>query len=64
MGPADLDAAWVAGEVSPDHGFSLVDRSSFAVMQRLGVNRAIALEADFATLRFGPRRDRALEEIR
>lgn len=62
--PADLDAAWRIGEAFPDQEFSLVDRTSFAVMERLGVHRAIAFDDDFAVYRFGPRRDRAFELLR
>lgn len=62
--PADLDAAWRIGEAFPDQSFSLVDRTSFAVMERLGVHRAVAFDDDFAVYRFGPRRDRAFELLR
>ena len=62
--PADLDAAWRIGEAFPDQAFSLVDRTSFAVMERLGVHRAIAFDDDFAVYRFGPRRERAFEVLR
>jgi uncharacterized protein len=58
---ADLDAAWVIGERFSDQEFSIVDRTSFAAMERLGVHRAIAFDDDFAVYRFGPRRDRAFE---
>ncbi|MGH9334113.1 MAG: type II toxin-antitoxin system VapC family toxin, partial [Vicinamibacteria bacterium] len=37
---ADLHAAWVISESFPDQDFSIVDRTSFAVMQRIGVLRA------------------------
>ncbi len=62
--PADLDAAWRIGEAFPDQEFSLVDRTSFAVMERLGVGRVIAFDDDFAVYRFGPRHDRAFELLR
>lgn len=62
--PADLDAAWRIGEAFPDQQFSLVDRTSFAVMERLGVHRAVAFDDDFAVYRFGPRRERAFEVLR
>ena len=32
---ADLERAWAIGEAFPDQDFSIVDRTSFAVMQRL-----------------------------
>lgn len=62
--PADLEAAWSIGEAFPDQGFSMTDRTSFAVMLRLGVHRAASLDKDFAVFRFGPRRDRAFEIVR
>ncbi len=62
--PADLDAAWRIGEAFADQGFSLVDRTSFAVMERLGVHRAVAFDDDFAVYRFGPRLERAFEVLR
>lgn len=62
--PADLEAAWSIGEAFPDQGFSLTDRTSFAVMLRLGVHRAASFDKDFAVFRFGARRDRAFEIIR
>ncbi len=62
--PPDLDAAWAIGERFVDQSFSIVDRASFAVMERLGVHRAIAFDDDFAVYRFGPRRERAFEVLR
>lgn len=62
--PVDLENAWAAGEVFADQRFSLVDRTSFAVMQRLGVHRVISFDDDFAIFRFGRKRDRAFEMMR
>ena len=59
VGAPDLEAAWVIGEAFPDQDFSLVDRTSFAVMLRLGVETAITLDSDFSVYRFGRRRERA-----
>lgn len=64
VGAVDLEVAWAIGEAFPDQDFSIVDRTSFAVMQRLGVLRAATLDDDFAVYRFGPRRDRAFEVVR
>ncbi len=61
---ADLDVALAIGEGFPDQDFSIVDRTSFAVMQRLGVFRAASLDEHFAIYRFGRNRDRALEIVR
>lgn len=61
---SDLDVAWVIGENFPDQDFSIVDRTSFAVMQRLGVHRVATFDNDFAIFRFGQRRDRAFDVVR
>lgn len=59
--PADLDAAWRIGEAFADQDFSLVDRTSFAVMERLGLGKVVTFDDDFAIYRYGPRRQRAFE---
>jgi len=41
-----------------------VDRTSFAVMRRLGLERAASLDDDFAIFRFGPNRRRAFTVVR
>ncbi|MDP2956241.1 MAG: PIN domain-containing protein [Longimicrobiales bacterium] len=64
VGSADLQAAWTLGRDFPDQDFSLVDRTSFAVMERLGVHRAASFDDHFAVYRFGPRRSRAFEIVR
>jgi predicted nucleic acid-binding protein len=61
---ADLEAAWVIGEAFPDQDFSIVDRTSFAVMERLGLTRAASFASHFAVYRFGRNRDRAFEILR
>lgn len=61
--PRDVEAAWAIGLGFPDQDFSIVDRTSFAVMERLGVNRVATFDSDFAIYRFGPRRDRAFEIV-
>lgn len=61
---ADLEAAWSIGAMFPDQDFSIVDRTSFAVMERLGMRRAASFDDDFAVYRFGRRRDRAFEVVR
>jgi predicted nucleic acid-binding protein len=61
---ADLEAAWAIGEAFPDQDFSLVDRTSFAIMERLGIMRVASFDDDFAIYRFGRNRDRAFEVIR
>lgn len=64
VGPADLEAAWAIGQLFHDQDFSIVDRTSFAVMVRLGVHRVTSFDDDFAIYRFGPRRDKAFEILR
>jgi predicted nucleic acid-binding protein len=43
---------------------SLVDRTCFAVMQRLAVHRVASFDAHFAVYRFGPDRRQAFEVLR
>ena len=64
VGAADLEAAWEIGISYRDQDFSIVDRTSFSVMQRLGVERVASLDNDFAVFRFGPGRRRAFTLIR
>jgi predicted nucleic acid-binding protein len=54
VGSADLEAAWQIGASYADQDFSIVDRTSFAVMRRLGIERAASFDKDFAVFRFGP----------
>lgn len=61
VGPADLEAAWAVGLTFPDQDFSLADRTSFAVMERLGIERVAAFDPAFSVFRYGPKRDRAFE---
>lgn len=60
----DLEAAWAIGQAFPDQDFSIVDRTSFAVMERLGVSRVASFDDDFAIYRYGRNRDRAFEVLR
>jgi predicted nucleic acid-binding protein len=59
--PGDLDAAWRMGEAFPDQDFSIVDRTSFAVMERLGITTAASFDSHFWIYRYGPRRQHAFE---
>jgi predicted nucleic acid-binding protein len=61
---ADLEAAWAIGEKFADQDFSIVDRTSFAVMERLGVTRVASFDDHFAVYRYGRNRDRAFEILR
>lgn len=60
----DLDVAMQIARAFADQRFSLVDRTSFAVMERLGITRAVTFDDDFAIYRFGPRGERAFELVR
>ena len=53
---ADLESAARIHDAFPDQGFSIVDRTSWSIMQRLGVRDAISFDRDYAIYRFG--RDR------
>jgi uncharacterized protein len=64
VGPADLEAAWEIGVSWRDQDFSLVDRTSFAVMRRLGIERVASLDEDFAVFRFGPKRRQSFSVVR
>ena len=61
---ADLEAAWQIGVSFRDQDFSIVDRTSFAVMRRLGIDRAASFDDDFAIFRFGPNRRHAFTILR
>lgn len=55
----DLTAALRVGSDFADQDFSLVDRTSWAVMERYGIDEAISFDADFAVYRYGPGRRQA-----
>jgi predicted nucleic acid-binding protein len=61
---SDWEAAWAMGEVFRDQEFSIVDRTSFALMERLGITRAASFDAHFAIYRYGRERNKAFEIVR
>lgn len=61
---ADVRQAWDVNSSFPDQGFSLVDLTSFVVMERLGLHRAASFDNDFVIYRYGQGRDRAFEVAR
>lgn len=64
VGAADLEVAWAIGVTFADQDFSIVDRTSFAVMERLGIRRVAAFDEDFAIYRFGRGRREAFTVVR
>lgn len=60
----DLQRAWEIGQAFADQSFSIVDRTSFAVMERLGITRAASFDDDFTVYRYGRERNKAFEIIR
>jgi predicted nucleic acid-binding protein len=64
VGMADLEAAWSISSAFTDQDFSIVDCTSFAVMQRLGLRRVVSFDDDFAVYRFGRDRKGAFVVLR
>jgi predicted nucleic acid-binding protein len=60
----DLQAAETIRSAFLDQKFSLVDRTSFVVMERLGLARVASFDKDFSIYRYGAHRDRAFEVLR
>lgn len=56
---ADLQEAEAARVAFEDQAFSLTDRTSWAIMERLAITDALALDADFRIYRYGPDRRQA-----
>ena len=52
--PDGIRMALRIGELFSDQDFSMVDRTSWAVMERHGIEEAVAFDADFAVYRYGP----------
>ena len=57
--PADLETAQATAAAFADQAFSLTDRTSWALMERLAINDALAFDAGFRIYRYGPDRRRA-----
>ena len=60
---ADLEVAAAIGTAFGDQDFSLSDRTSWAVMERLGIEEVVSLDRDFRIYRYGPGRRRALHVV-
>jgi len=57
----DYAWAWQIAVEWPDQDFALADRLAFAALERLRSYRAWSYDADFAVIRLGPARNRALD---
>ena len=64
VGLADLEVAQEIGNSWKDQDFSIVDRTSFAVMRRLGIVEVASLDEHFSIFRFGPMRRQSFHVIR
>lgn len=64
VSPPDIEKACDIASAFPDQKFSIVDRTSFAVMERLGITRAISLDDDFLVYRYGRDGKRSFEVLR
>jgi predicted nucleic acid-binding protein len=60
---ADLEAAWRIAQAFADQGFSFVDCTTFAVMERTGIAEAFAFDAYFLVYRYGTDRERAFRRL-
>lgn len=56
---ADLEIASQIHDAFTDQEFSIVDRTSWSIMQRLGVHEAISFDQDYFIYRFGRNRRQA-----
>jgi len=61
---SDLEYSWRVREAFQDQPFSLVDRTSFAIMERLQISKVVAFDLDFIIYRYGPDRRQAFEVLR
>ena len=52
--PQDILHALRIGRLFGDQDFSMIDRTSWAVMERHGVKEAVSFDIDYAIYRYGP----------
>jgi uncharacterized protein len=60
----DVQNAWEIAKIVRDQSFSLVDRTSFAMMERMEMSKVIPFDDDFIIYRFGLDRRHAFEVLR
>jgi uncharacterized protein len=60
----DLDMAWLIGQRYLDQKFSLTDRTSFALMERMGIKQVASFDNDFLIYRYGRNNAQAFEVLR
>ncbi len=60
----DVQKAWQIAKTFRDQRFSLIDRTTFAMMERLQISKVVSFDDDFVIYRFGPGRRRAFEVLR
>jgi predicted nucleic acid-binding protein len=56
---ADIEVAWQIMNSFSDQNFSFTDCTTFAVMERLHIERAFAFDHHFLIYRYGPGRSKA-----
>ena len=59
----DMEGAWLIGQRYPDQDFSLTDRTSFALMERLQIVDVATFDHHFAIYRFGGNRSGAFRLV-
>lgn len=56
---SDIEAAWHIMQAFPGQNFSFTDLTTFAVMERLRIERVFTFDRHFLLYRYGPKRQKA-----
>jgi predicted nucleic acid-binding protein len=56
---ADIEVAWQIITAFPDQTYSFTDATTFAVMERLGIEQVFTFDRHFLIYRYGPGRRKA-----